>query len=920
MRTVSVSTLLAFSLGVQHAAATGWTDAKVYKNPSNTNNQCIGEQSNGLSFDDRSNGDLGDYGALNWQNLKCTDGLRKRTFSSNNKSPKGFAGGKCASGTASKNVDTSPKFSCGSNQKGMSIDHIHVSTSEDTDIELHYGYENGDVCKQTSPCNSAGKIIENFQCGGAKSVTVKLPDTDQKANCEVGIHSIGFNCGPASSKPSVPSSTSIESTPIVSTSQETKPYPYPTANTTTLVGSTAPSSIPESTSVLSTSTAGLPIPSTTFVTPTTSVYFSTSSSSSPVESIPTTNSVPSTPVYDNTSTTATSPVETVPTSSSISSSSPVETIPTTALVPSTPIYDTTSTSATGPVETVPTSSSISLSSLVETLPTISSIPTTSPVETFPATTAPGTTVPVVTTEVVISTLTTCPVTNTITSGSSTSLETTSTISTVFITSTSTVCTYCVPPPASTVESTTVPIGTTAVPTETSIVPLETFTTHNSPETPSSLVPVSSSSSSSPVPPEISTTQNSPETSGSLVPVPSSSTPSPLPTTTQAVVTTEVIHTFLTTCPITSTITSGGTTSFLTITTVSTITSTSTSTICTQCVPPAETIVPPPAVTTPIPSSTGNSPTVETSVPNTPPSSPVPARPAPYPSVLPNCMKTWIEVTSCKDITDSSCYCLDAGFTKTIQDCVSAWAANNYDVQSALSNLAGICAKHVSQNPGIITNVPKTIILVPTPVSQPPSGASSAPTSPPTLPPVSPPVSSAPITSIPSLPSSPPVGESSVPSTVANSPVGGTIPPPAANPVTTLSLSQPVPYACPVSQLPDGQPQAPASSCTSLLVTQVVVPQVGFETAPAAPGVTSPSVDLVAGSPASVIATATSGPVGNNENSPVGATTFGTVVGSVSAIGSTFSQGGTVPFTGSASSIKVSGLGLLAGVIGMLFLA
>ncbi|KAL8768615.1 MAG: hypothetical protein Q9209_005174 [Squamulea sp. 1 TL-2023] len=297
------------------------------------------------------------------------------------------------------------------------------------------------------------------------------------------------------------------------------------------------------------------------------------------------------------------------------------------------------------------------------------------------------------------------------------------------------------------------------------------------------------------------------------------------------------------------------------------------------------------------------------------------------------MKTWIEVTSCKDTTDSSCYCPDAEYTKTIQECVSAWAANNYDVQNALSTLAGICADHVSKNPGIITNVPKKITLVPTPVSQPPSGLSSAPIVPP-IPsapitsvssiPSSPsvegsPIPSAPVNSVPSIPSSALFGVSSVPSTVAISPVGGTIPPPAANPVTTLSLSQPVPYACPVSQLPDGQPQAPVSSCTSLLVTQVVVPQVGFETAPAAPGVTSPSVDLVAGSPAPVLATATSGPVGS-ENSPVGATTLGTVVGSPSAIGSTLPQGGTVPFTGSASNIKVTGLGPLAGVIGMLFLA
>ncbi|KAL8862078.1 MAG: hypothetical protein Q9178_001533 [Gyalolechia marmorata] len=801
MRTISVPALLALGLAVRQTAATSWTDAQTYRNPSNTNNQCVGDQSKGLGFEDRSNGDLGNYGALEWQNLRCTDGLQKRTSGpyengSLDNAPEGFAGGRCASGTASKDVDSSPKFSCGSDQKGMSIDNIHVSTSETTEIELHYGYENGDICKQTETCSPAGRIIKNKQCGDAKSVTVKLSDADKKDNCEVGIHSVGFNCGPASSKPPVPSATPVESTPIVSTSQETKPYPYPTANTTTLIDSTAPSTVPESTSIPLTSTAEVPMPSTTLESPTTSIYSNTS----------------------------------------ISSTSPVETIP-----------------------------------------TITSVPLTSIGDNSPTTAAPGTTVPVVTTEVIVATLTTCPVTNTITSGSITSLETTSTVSTVLVTSTSTVCTYCVPPPASTA---TVPIGTTSVPIETPIVP-------GSPET----TPISTAG------------ENSPETTISSVPIASSSTPAPVPTATQDIATTEIVFTTLTTRPVTSTITSGDMTSVQTITTVSTIISTSTSTICTQCVPPVETPAPPPAVSTPISPSTGNLPIGETSVPIIPPSSPAPAPPAPYPSVLPSCMKTWLVITTCKDTADSSCYCLDAEFTKTVQECVSAWAANNSDVQGALSNLAGICADHVSNNPGIITNVPKTITLVPTPASQSPSGPSAAPISPSILP--------GPVTSIPGNPV--PIADSSVPSTVANSPAGATIQPSAANPVTTLSLSQPVAYACPVSQLPEGQAPAPASSCTSLLVTQVTVPQVGFETAPAAPGVINPSVELVAGSPAPVLATATAGPVGGSPT-----TTFGTVVGTASAIGSTFPQGSTIPFTGSASSTRVTGFSVLAGVIGILF--
>ncbi|KAL8809630.1 MAG: hypothetical protein Q9200_003248 [Gallowayella weberi] len=861
MWTLSASALLALGLAVQQATATGWTDAVTYRNPSNTNNQCIGEQPKGLGFDDHSTGDLGNYGSLTWQNLKCTDGLQKRTSGphesgSHGGAPKGFAGGRCASGQVSKDIETSPRFSCGSEQKGMSIDHIHVSTSEETDIELHYGYDNGDVCKQTETCSPAGKIIKNHQCGDAKSVTVKLPDTDKKDKCEVGIHSVGFNCGP-SSKPPVPSSTPVPSTPvgtapIISTppeTTETKPYPYPTANTTLPGPTTAPSSTPETTPTpsISTSTSSVPIPSTTLESTTT-------------------------PIYSSTSTSSTSPVETIPTT--------------------TPLYSNTS------------------------------IPSTSPGGTIPTTTAPASTVPVVTTQVIVTTLTTCPVTNTVTSGSSTSVEITSTISTVVITSTSTVCTYCVPP-ASTSEASTVPAVS-----ETPTIPSIPETSTVPPVSETSTIPSIPGTSTVPSVPETnpiaSSTGNSPVTPTSEISVPTSSIP--VPTTTQAVVTTEVIRTTLTTCPVTNTITSGDVTSVQIITTVSTITSTSTSTICTQCVPPPPASVTPVSPPPPISPTTANLPVVETSAPIIPPSSPAPSPPAPCPSVLPSCMKTWITITTCKDNADSNCYCQDAEFTKTVQECVSAWAANKNDVQGALSYLAGICAPHVPKNPGIITNVPKTITLVPTPAS--PSQTSPQPSSPAStsgaaIPPASP---------APGTPTSPPVpgnplvtssvanspvggtipGNPLVTSSVANSPVGGTIPPPAPIPVTTIILSQNVPYACPVSQLPDGQPQAQASNtCSSLLVTQVIVPQVGFTTGPAAPGVTSSSVGLAAGSPAPVTATATQGPVGAVP------TTFGTFVGSALPTGA---GGPIVPFISAANSHKVTGVGILvAAALGAVLL-
>ncbi|KAL8872722.1 MAG: hypothetical protein Q9174_001690 [Haloplaca sp. 1 TL-2023] len=896
MRTVSVSALVALSLAVQQAAATGWLDYDTFKNPYNTNNKCTDKMSAGLAFDDHPDGDLGNYGDMNWGNAQCGNGLTKRTFGdSHSKGSKsaGFAGGKCARGTASKDKESSPKFSCGAEQEGMSIRTVHVSSEEDTELELEYGYDNDQPpCKQTYPCKAGGSVLTNSQCGDAKSVTVKLPKDDTKEKCEVGIHSVDFHCGP-SSKPPVPSSTPIpsspvESTPVSSKPVETKPYPIPTFNATTSAGPTAPISTP----------------------------------------------VESTPVE--------SPVESTPVESTPAESTPVETTP----IETTPVEST-------PVESTPVEST--------------------PIETHPVDTTasvPETTVPVVTTQVIYTTLTTCPVTNTVTSGDVTSVETTSSISTVLVTSTSTICTQCVPPPVATPETSTIP----EIPVITSPVPEVPDTTNPVPEVPETTNPV----------PEVpETTSPVPEVPVTTTPLPSSvdespeettSSSVPVPTTTQAVVTTAIIYTTVTTCPVTNTIISGSSTSFETLTTVSTVIETSTSTVCTQCIPPAPeiTLVPPPASGTPAPSvpietpsssGTADSPVASSSPPAVAPSSQPPAPPAPCPTVLPACMKTWIQLTTCKDNSDSDCYCQNTEFTEAVQQCVSSWASSNIDVQGALSYLAGICAPHVSQNPGIITNVPKTITLVPTPatVSSPPPADTASPppagsppaVSPPAVPAASPPAASLPaasppaasppvdsppvdlppVDSPPASPESSPVGVVTVsgevppgittapvirsPSNFDNSPIGSTSPPAeAAPPVTTISVSLNVP--CPVSQIPDGQVQAPVStSCSSVLITQVTVPAAGFQTVDAAPGATGGSnVVLTAGAPAVVPATPTL-PAGGVANSPIGgATTLGTVVGSTNP-GST---AGIVPFTAGASNVRITSFGaVLAGVIGLLVL-
>jgi hypothetical protein len=181
---------------------------------------------------------------------------------------------------------------------------------------------------------------------------------------------------------------------------------------------------------------------------------------------------------------------------------------------------------------------------------------------------------------------------------------------------------------------------------------------------------------------------------------------------------------VTTCPVTNTITSGGSEITQVTSTLSTVTLTSTSTICTEC------------EGTGIPIPTGQSP-VTSSTPGS--QQPPPPGPAPCPGVVPRCMNTWLhKVPNCKSNSDVSCFCPSSEFTSSVIDCIQAWGSSDAEIQSALSYFTGICAAQVPENPGIITYIPTTITLAPTqPPIPTPTGSNPAPiTYPPTGPPES----------------------------------------------------------------------------------------------------------------------------------------------------------------------------------------
>lgn len=194
------------------------------------------------------------------------------------------------------------------------------------------------------------------------------------------------------------------------------------------------------------------------------------------------------------------------------------------------------------------------------------------------------------------------------------------------------------------------------------------------------------------------------------------------------------------------------------------------------------------------------------VPSPPPGPPGGLTP---PECLPKCMNTWLTInTQCSDNTDANCYCSNPDFTKSVIDCVAAWATDA-ETQQALQYLIGICAPHIPENPGIITDCPSYIPLNPTPPAENTGGLT--------------------VTETPAVTS------------------------PPATPVTTITYDTTLKVPC------------SCAASTEILTTSkstITVPQVIFTTQPpaqgAAPGVTPSEapVELIPGTPAPVPAQTT----------------------------------------------------------------
>lgn len=337
LQSTTASTTATFGYG-------GWGGDSHYSTPDNTDNKCSSDQTKGYNWDGLASGSFDSYGSNKFSKWSCTnsfgkrDLLTKRTFQS-----------KCIS----SNLDDEPTIAC-DGEDSMSIDKYEVSSSEDADIECHYEMPDQTVCKEYHSCKSGGTVIQNTQCGGAKSVTFKPAESFKGKGCNIGVHSIGFNCGTASSTAPVASKT--ESAPgygsslpptYDTTSSESSTEAAPTSSEVQITTDTTPYTSPSSIeSVTSTSS------SSATTTETAPAYDSTTDATS--SSAASTESVSS---YDITSSISSSASETAPiettsqTASSSASSSCLEGYGSSCSTASTSTSSTKTGRETSPVET-----------------------------------------------------------------------------------------------------------------------------------------------------------------------------------------------------------------------------------------------------------------------------------------------------------------------------------------------------------------------------------------------------------------------------------------------------------------------------------------------------------------------------------------------------------------------------------------
>ena len=163
-----------------------------------------------------------------------------------------------------------------------------------------------------------------------------------------------------------------------------------------------------------------------------------------------------------------------------------------------------------------------------------------------------------------------------------------------------------------------------------------------------------------------------------------------------VLTTVVVDTTTTLCPVTLTHTTGSTTSLEVSTSTSTILLTTTKTICTRCL--AEST----SSTLPTTSAIVYSSSAVYVAPSSTTTSSGPVTTASCPDLLPQCLNTWIFIEGCSSNTDTDCFCPSTDLVVNVFSCLSAYGASDTEISVAQTYFQGICAPYIPSNPAIVT--------------------------------------------------------------------------------------------------------------------------------------------------------------------------------------------------------------------------
>lgn len=78
-------------------------------------------------------------------------------------------------------------------------------------------------------------------------------------------------------------------------------------------------------------------------------------------------------------------------------------------------------------------------------------------------------------------------------------------------------------------------------------------------------------------------------------------------------------------------------------------------------------------------------------------------PLPYPSILPQCLNTWVPLsTDCTSNAAADCYCPSETLVCSVYECLYAHGATDSEIASAQTYFKGLCVNQIGSNPAVLS--------------------------------------------------------------------------------------------------------------------------------------------------------------------------------------------------------------------------